>query len=222
MSAAAADPGPAGAEGAIREDRLIAIVRAPTAEVARSCAEAARAGGIRCIEITFGVPGCVDLIGDLASAWPDVVMGAGTVITPDDARAAARAGARFAVSPNVDAAVVRAARDAGMVSVPGAATPTEIVAAVHAGATLVKVFPSKTLGGPEYIRLVRGPLPDVPLVSTGGIALASVAAYLEAGVVAVGATSDLFIPDLVESADWDRVARRARSWRDAARGAPRG
>ncbi len=214
------DPSYAATSEALRHDRLIAIVRAPTRALARACAGAAHAGGIRFIEITFGVPECVDLVAELAAAWPDAVIGVGTVLTADQARAAEAAGARFAVSPNVDPAVVEAARAAGLVSIPGASTPTEIVAAARAGATFVKVFPCKTLGGPEYIRLVRGPLPDIPLIATGGISLSSIAAYLEAGVAAVGATGDLYIPDLVDAGEWDKLAGRARRFKEAARNAP--
>jgi 2-dehydro-3-deoxyphosphogluconate aldolase/(4S)-4-hydroxy-2-oxoglutarate aldolase len=202
----------------IRRERFLAIIRTPTRAKARLCAEAARAAGARAIEITFGTPQCVELVTELAAAWPDTAIGVGTTMTPDAVRTAAAAGARFVVSPNVDAEVIRATREAGLVSVPGAATPTEIVSAWRAGATFVKVFPIVTLGGEAYVRLVRGPLPDIPLVVTGGVRLDAVAGLLAAGAVAVGGTNDLFPAELVAAGDRAGLVARAQAFRAAARG----
>jgi 2-dehydro-3-deoxyphosphogluconate aldolase/(4S)-4-hydroxy-2-oxoglutarate aldolase len=199
-------------EATLRADRFVAIIRTATRAQARLCAEAARAAGARCIEITFGTPECLALVAELAAAWPDTLLGVGTTMTPAQARDAAAAGARFVVSPNVDPEVIRATRDAGLVSIPGAATPTEIVAARRAGATLVKVFPIATLGGADYVRLVRGPLPDIPLVVTGGVRLDAVPGLLAAGAVAVGGTNDLFPAELVAAANADALTERTRAF----------
>jgi 2-dehydro-3-deoxyphosphogluconate aldolase/(4S)-4-hydroxy-2-oxoglutarate aldolase len=206
------------ADQVIREQRIVAIIRTGARAQAKMCAEAARAAGIRAIEITFGTPECVELVAELAAAWPEIVMGVGTTLDPAQVDAAAAAGARFVVSPNVDAAVIRATRDAGLVSIPGAATPTEIVAAWRAGATLVKVFPIATLGGADYVRLVRGPLPHIPLVTTGGVRLEAVPDLLAAGAVAVGPTGDLFPADNVEAGDRRWLEVRAKAFAAAARG----
>jgi len=140
-------------------------------------------------------------------------------MSPHEVRAIAEAGGRFAVSPHTDAAVVAAARQAGLAAIPGAATPTEVVTAWRAGASCVKVFPTKTLGGPEYIKLLRGPLPDVPLLATGGIELGAVPALFAAGVDAVGATSDMFAADWLARGDFAAVTERARRWTEVVAGA---
>jgi 2-dehydro-3-deoxyphosphogluconate aldolase/(4S)-4-hydroxy-2-oxoglutarate aldolase len=203
-------------EAALREDRFIAIIRTQTREQALVCARAARAAGVRLIEITFGTPDCTKVIAELASSWPDAILGAGTVMNTSQVRTAGAAGARFIVSPHVDPDVVRACNEAGLVAIPGASTPTEIVTARRARAGFVKVFPIATLGGAEYVRLVRGPLPDIPLVCTGGVRLEDVQPLLAAGAVAVGGTNDLFPADRVEAGDLAWLTERARAFRDAA------
>jgi 2-dehydro-3-deoxyphosphogluconate aldolase / (4S)-4-hydroxy-2-oxoglutarate aldolase len=157
--------------------------------------EALLRGGIRAFELTLNAPESTALKALTAAVrWSEgsgIVVGAGTVLSMESARRAIDAGAAFLVAPHLDTeVVVWAARD-GIPMLPGAATPTEVLAAWRAGATAVKVFPASTLG-PSFVRELRGPLPDVPLLPTGGVTVGNAAAYIEAGAVAVGIASWLF------------------------------
>lgn len=162
-----------------------------------SCRSAA-AGGLRVLEITLTTPGALRAIENLAPE-PDLLVGAGTVLSTDDVRRVAEAGGRFALSPVFDAQVVDAAKHYGLLSVPGAATPAEIVAAHRHGASLVKVFPAGALGGPEYLKALRGPLPGVSLLPTSGPTAENLAAYFEAGASAVGVGAEVFATGRDES-----------------------
>lgn len=189
----------------IRALGIIPVVRAPSAAAARRIVVALRDGGLPLVEVTLTVPGAVQLIAQLARELGDtVLLGAGSVPDLARARACIAAGARFVVSPTFDEAMVAACRAADVVVLPGALTPTEIVRAARAGADFVKVFPIAALGGPDYIRALKGPLPDIELVPTGGVTLPSLAGYFHAGVAAVGAGSEL-----IGSQD---VASAARAW----------
>lgn len=183
-----------------------------------ACRAAAR-GGLRLLEITLTTPGALDAIRVL-SKEPGLIVGAGTVLTIEAAREVAAAGARFAMAPTFDPEVIAETHRLGLLAVPGTGTATEILAAHRAGARLVKVFPSGPLGGPEYLRKVRGPLPDIPLVPTSGPSAETIADYLAAGAVAVGLGSEVFPAgftlDVVEKA-----ARRVREAMDRARRASR-
>lgn len=179
-----------------------------------ACRAAAR-GGLRLLEITLTTPGALDVIEALAEDG-NAVVGAGTVLTPDDARRVADAGGRFAMSPVLDPEVVDAIHALGLLAVPGAGTATEIQAAHRTGARLVKVFPAQALGGPDFLRKVRGPLPDIPLVPTSGPSAANAADYFAAGAVAIGLGSEVLTPDFtLESVEV--AARRVRTAVDAAR-----
>ena len=171
---------------------IIPVVRAPSAELAGRAVEAVRGGGIDVVEITMTVPGAVSLIEALVARLGDgVLVGAGTVLDADTARACVRAGARFVVSPAFDEATVAYCREANVVVVPGALTPTEIVGAVRAGADLVKVFPCGAMGGADYIRSLKAPLPELRLVPTGGVSEKTLPDFIRAGASAVGIGSDL-------------------------------
>ena len=201
----------------ILEDRVILCVRLGAgADLPGACRAAAR-GGLRVLELTLTSPGALEAMAEL-SREPDLMVGGGTVLTPADVMSVVAAGGRFALSPVFDPEVVDEAHAHGLLAVPGAATPAEILAAHRHGARLVKVFPSGPLGGPAYLRAVRGPLPDVPLVPTSGPTADTVADYLAAGAVAVGVGGEVFPPgwtmDSVEAA-----ARRVRRAMDAARSA---
>jgi 2-dehydro-3-deoxyphosphogluconate aldolase / (4S)-4-hydroxy-2-oxoglutarate aldolase len=179
---------------------LIAIVRAPSSERALRAMRLSHAAGIRLIEVTMTVPNALGVLEELSQALGDqVTLGAGTVLDPDTARACVGAGARFIVSPNVDPATIEMARSLGAVSIPGALTPTEIVLGMRAGADCVKVFPCSAVGGPSYLKALRGPLPDVKLVATGGVELENASEYLRAGATAVGLGGALI--------DWARIER---------------
>ncbi|MBN1611493.1 MAG: bifunctional 4-hydroxy-2-oxoglutarate aldolase/2-dehydro-3-deoxy-phosphogluconate aldolase [Polyangiaceae bacterium] len=179
---------------------LVAIVRAASSERALRATRLIHASGIRLIEVTMTVPNALGVLEELAKALgDDVTLGAGTVLDPETVRACVGAGARFIVSPNFDPATVEMAQSLGAVSMPGALTPTEVVAAMRAGADCVKVFPCSAVGGPSYVRALRGPLPDVKLVATGGVELENAVEYLKAGATAVGLGGGLI--------DWGRVER---------------
>lgn len=176
---------------ALAEHGLVAILRArsagPLLDVLRILVDA----GVRALEVTVPTPGGLDAVRVAAAEFgPDVWVGAGTVLTEADVAATAAAGGRFVVSPSVDPAVIAAATAAGLGSLPGAYTPTEIVAAWRCGPTAVKLFPATGLG-PRYVADVRAPLPEIPLVPTGGVGLAEVGEYRAAGALAVGVGSPL-------------------------------
>jgi 2-dehydro-3-deoxyphosphogluconate aldolase / (4S)-4-hydroxy-2-oxoglutarate aldolase len=190
---------------------LVPVIRARTADLAMRAADAIRQGGIPILEITMTVPGAVELIAAVKKRFgDDVIVGAGTVLDAEKARACVAAGAQFVVSPAFDAATVEYCAGAGVASMPGALTPTEIVTAWNAGAALVKVFPVSALGGAKYIRSLRAPLPDVPLVPTGGVSLANAAEFISAGATAVGVGAELVdTAALVEGRDAE-ITERAR------------
>ena len=196
------------------KERLVAICRLTSPQEALQAAEAIRDSGFRFIEITLSFEEWPAVIEEMAS-WPDVVPGVGTVMTATDAQLAASLGARYVVSPHTDPSIVRAARDAGALAIPGAATPTEIATAWRSGADLIKLFPAPILGGPDYIRVLQGPLPDVRYLVTGNITPEMIRSYLQTGVVvALGLGSPVLPPDAVQTGDWHRVREAARSVRN--------
>jgi len=175
----------------IRSERVVAVLRANSPGELMEVAGALREGGIRCLEFTMTTPGAVEMIRKaVAELGEDVLLGAGTVLTAADAEAALGAGARFLVSPSLKIEVIGAAKRRGVPVLPGAFTPTEVLAAWEAGVDAVKVFPAGQLG-PSYIKDLHGPFPGLPLLPTGGIGIDDAAAYLEAGAVAVGVGGNL-------------------------------
>ncbi|HEY2375229.1 MAG TPA: bifunctional 4-hydroxy-2-oxoglutarate aldolase/2-dehydro-3-deoxy-phosphogluconate aldolase [Gemmatimonadaceae bacterium] len=197
---------------------IIPVIRCDSPDVAVRVTEVLIDAGICVAEITLTVPNAVDAIGRLArgNAGRRALIGAGTVTTADEARDAIRAGARFIVSPCLVPEVIEAAIAAGVPVIPGALTPTEILQAVRAGADLVKVFPAQSLGGPAYIKALRGPFPDLPLVPTGGVDIGNVADFLRAGATAVGVGSELVSRDALARGDYDEIGRRAEQFVKAA------
>ncbi|MGW4482328.1 bifunctional 4-hydroxy-2-oxoglutarate aldolase/2-dehydro-3-deoxy-phosphogluconate aldolase [Amycolatopsis sp. NPDC004368] len=169
---------------------VVGIVRTPDAASAVVAARAALDAGLRSIEVPLTNPGALAAIEELGAAYPDATIGAGTVLDEASAVLAIRAGARFLVSPNVEAAVIRTAHRYGAAAFPGAGSVTEIVRALEEGADAVKVFPATALG-PRWVKDVRAALPQAPLVPTGGIAPEDVPEWLAAGAVAVGMGSAL-------------------------------
>lgn len=193
---------------AIGASPVVVCIRQGDAESALWAARAALEGGLRVIEVTLTTPGALEVIAALA-ADERAVPGAGTVLEPADAERVARAGGRFVLSPVADPAVVEAAHRGGLLAVPGASTPGEIVTAWRTGARLVKVFPVGSLGGPDFIRAVRGPLPDIPLLPTNGVGLDRVDDYFEAGVFAIGVGREIFAAGTVEGRQTEAVRERA-------------
>ncbi|MET9866521.1 bifunctional 4-hydroxy-2-oxoglutarate aldolase/2-dehydro-3-deoxy-phosphogluconate aldolase [Streptomyces sp. NPDC006386] len=171
--------------------RVMAILRSADASGLPAVARALAEAGITCLEVTLTTAGALDALARIrAELGPDVAVGAGTVLTGDQARDALAAGAEFLVAPVVDTAVVRNAADRGIPCYPGAWTPTEVWQAWRAGAAAVKLFPAST-GGPGHLRQLRAPLPEIPLVAVGGVGIDEARQYLEAGARAVGIGSPL-------------------------------
>jgi 2-dehydro-3-deoxyphosphogluconate aldolase/(4S)-4-hydroxy-2-oxoglutarate aldolase len=176
----------------IRAGILIPIVRVPSAEDALAMSEALVAAAITNLEIPLTVPRGLEVIATLSQRLGDkVVLGAGTVLDADSARAAIDAGARFVVSPGLDVETVAFCRSVGVPVFPGALTPTEVLAAWKAGADMVKIFPASAVGGASYIKALKAPLPQIEMVPTGGISIDTAAAFMEAGAAALGVGGDL-------------------------------
>ena len=176
----------------IRDVGIVPVVRAESADEALAAIAAIRAGGIDILEITMTVPGAVRLIEEVSrSLGGDAVVGAGTVLDAETARTCILAGAQFVVSPAWSAATIACCRRYGVPILPGALTPTEVLAAWEAGADMVKVFPCSALGGASYIKALKAPLPQIDLIPTGGVNLDTAAAFIKAGSTALGVGADL-------------------------------
>jgi 2-dehydro-3-deoxyphosphogluconate aldolase/(4S)-4-hydroxy-2-oxoglutarate aldolase len=189
---------------------VIAIVRLDSASKLGEVARAIKVGGADIIEFTMTTPGALDIISASSQEFGDqVLLGAGTVLDAETARAAILAGARFIVSPTLNAATVELCHRYGAVAVPGTFTPTEILTAWEWGADLVKVFPAGA-GGPGYIKDVLAPLPQVRLVPTGGVNVQNAADYIRAGAAAVAVGSSLVNKDLVAAGDFAALTETAR------------
>ena len=184
---------------------LVAILRAPSGERLVQVARALSEGGIDVIEVTCTVPGVLEVLSQVRSAIGDrVLLGAGTVLDCETARAALLAGAEFLVSPTVNYDVIRLAHRYDKLVMPGAFTPTEVLSAWEAGADVVKVFPAD-VGGPNYLKALKGPLPQVRLMPTGGVNLETLGAFWKAGASAVGLGSSLVEQQAVQAGDMARI-----------------
>ena len=191
---------------------IVAVVRAPSGELLVDVAEALLAGGVDVMEITFTVPQAHRVLERVAEKLGDrVLLGAGTVLDSETCRVALLAGAQFIVAPTVNLQVIEQCRRYGKLVMPGALTPTEIVAAWQAGADIVKVFPSE-LTGPGYLKAIHGPLPQIRLMPTGGVNLDTAAAFLKAGACALGIGGSLVEAKAVAAGDFARIESLARQY----------
>jgi 2-dehydro-3-deoxyphosphogluconate aldolase / (4S)-4-hydroxy-2-oxoglutarate aldolase len=197
----------------IEQIGIIPVVRASSQREACIAAEAVCKGGIPIVEITMTVPGALEVISELAkSCGSEVLIGAGTVLNADDARRCLDAGAQFLVSPGFNRATVElAVRDAKLIMA-GALTPTEIIEAWTVGSDLVKVFPCGQVGGAKYIKALKGPLPQIPLVPTGGVNLSTAAEFIEAGAAALGIGGELIQPEALKSKKPELIVETARKF----------
>ncbi len=182
--------------------RLAGVIRWQNSEQAWQAARTAATAGLGSIEIAVSTVGAFELVERLRHSENGCAVGAGTITDAATAQAAIDAGAQYLVTPFLVPPVAPIAAAAGVPLVMGALSPSEIVRAQELGAKLVKVFPAAPVGGPDYVRALRGPLPQVPLWVSGGVAVADCAAYLEAGADVIGLTADLFRPDLMATEDW--------------------
>jgi 2-dehydro-3-deoxyphosphogluconate aldolase/(4S)-4-hydroxy-2-oxoglutarate aldolase len=196
----------------IRSTGLVPVIRARSADEAAQVAEAIQAGGVGILEITMTVPGAVEVIRDVAGRGGDALVGAGTVLDPETARACMDAGALFIVSPSLNLDTIATCREAGVAILPGALTPTEVVTAWNAGADLVKVFPAGAVGGPSYIKALKAPLPQIEVVPTGGVNLNTAGDFIRAGASALGVGADLVDLAAVRRGEASAVTERAREY----------
>ena len=200
----------------LKRNPIIAIIRAPGSAGLEDACAALYTGGLEAVEITLNTPGALDAIRSVRNSLEDgCLIGAGTVRTAEQARAAIDAGAQFLVAPTLDLPTVEAALRAGVPICPGAYTPTEIATASAAGAEMVKVFPANDLG-PAYIRALLAPMPELRLAPTGGVRLDNIADYLDAGAVALGVGGSMIDPAWLEAGDWEALQSAAQEWTVAA------
>jgi 2-dehydro-3-deoxyphosphogluconate aldolase/(4S)-4-hydroxy-2-oxoglutarate aldolase len=201
----------------ILETRLIAIMRAQSPAELTDAARALADGGVRCVEVTMNTPGALDVVRGVAAKLDGVVMGVGTVLDAETARLAILSGAQFIVSPTLNRDMVAMCRRYGAVAVPGAYTPTEILSAWECGADLVKVFPA-SVGGPEYIKAIRAPLPQVRLCPVGGVDLDNALPYLRAGAAAVALGGSLVKSEFLKNRDFAALTGLAKRLVEVVRG----
>ncbi len=197
---------------AIEDAGVLAVIRAPSLTAAQRTVAALVAGGVTGIEITYSTPDAATAIARLSDEWGSrILLGAGTVLTAVQVTEAVDAGAAFLVSPGHAPALTADLVATGLPALVGALTPSEVMAAVAAGATAVKIFPA-SLGGVAHLKALRGPFPDVPLMPTGGVTAANLGTWMHAGAIAVGAGSDLCSPKAMADGDWATITDAAAAY----------
>lgn len=194
----------------IEEVGIIPAVRLHSAEHARYAAEALHRAGIPIAEITMTVPGALEVISDLAGSLPEMVVGAGTVLDVETAQRCVDAGAKFLTSTGFVAEVAEFARKKGVLVIPGALTPSEVIHAWKAGADFIKIFPCGPLGGENYIRALKAPFPQVPMVAAGGVNQQTALGYILAGASALGVGGELIPKEALQQRQEERVHELAR------------
>ncbi len=208
---------PADPLAALRAATVVAVLRAPSASTALRTVEALLAGGVTGIEVTYSTPDAAAVIREVRDQHGDAVyLGAGTVLDADQASAAVAAGAEFLVSPGTEPKLAAAMLDTGATVLAGALTPSEVMATLACGVPVVKLFPA-SLGGPAFLRALRGPFPDVSFVPTGGVTADNLSDWLGAGAVAVGAGGDLCSARAMAAENWEAITATARQFSAAAR-----
>lgn len=197
----------------IGEVGLVPVVRASSADEAMKVVDAIREGGVPVLEITMTVPGAIAVMEEVVRRFgSDVVVGAGTVLDPETARACILAGAQFVVSPALHLGTIEVCRRYSIAIVPGVLTPTEVVAAWSAGADVVKVFPCGALGGASYIKSLKAPLPHIDMIPTGGVSVATAADFIKAGSLALGVGADLVDTKAIREGNGKLVTEKAREY----------
>src|SRR6476661_9766499 len=202
----------------ITEIGIVPVVRTATAEGAIKAVDAIYRGGIRAAEITMTVPGAIRALEKVADQFGDkIVLGAGTVLYPETARACMLAGAQFFVTPSLKLSTIEMVKRYSKVICPGALTPTEVLTAWEAGADIVKIFPAGNVGGPKYIKALKGPLPHIEMIPTGGVNLETAGEFLKAGACAVAVGGELVDPKSVKEGRYDVFEERAKQYLAAIR-----
>ena len=193
----------------VKELGLLAVIRGPSPELTVQMVDALVRGGVLGIEITYSTPNAEEVVRLLDQKFGDqILLGMGTLTDPAQVAAAKAAGARFLVSPICDKELVSTMAQSGLVTMAGALTPTEVFQAYQAGTDVVKIFPG-SLGGPAYIKALKGPFPYIPMMPTGGVNAGNVAEWFASGVVAVGAGSELCPPQLAKEGKFDEIVSKA-------------
>jgi 2-dehydro-3-deoxyphosphogluconate aldolase/(4S)-4-hydroxy-2-oxoglutarate aldolase len=193
----------------VRELGLLAVIRGPSPELTIKMVEALIAGGVMGIEITYSTPNAEDVVRTLSQKYSDsIVLGMGTLTKIEQASSAKEAGASFLVSPICEANLVKSMVASGLLTMAGALTPTEVFQAYTLGSDVIKIFPG-SLGGPAYVKALKGPFPYIPMMPTGGVNAANMAEWFATGVVAVGAGSELCPPQLAREGKFDEISKRA-------------
>jgi 2-dehydro-3-deoxyphosphogluconate aldolase/(4S)-4-hydroxy-2-oxoglutarate aldolase len=193
----------------IKQLGLLAVIRGPSAELTVKMVEALVAGGVLGIEITYSTPNAEEVVRTLSGMYADrIVLGMGTLTKPEQALLAKAAGANYLVSPVCEATLIKSMVDSGLLTMAGAFTPTEVLQAYNLGSDVIKIFPG-SLGGPAYVKALKGPFPYIPMMPTGGVSANNVAEWFATGVVAVGAGSELCPPQLAKEGKFDEITRRA-------------
>lgn len=199
----------------IRETGIVAIVRGTGIESLFKIAEALREGGVQVLEVTLNTPGAIEMIGQLEKEYgAEMLIGAGTVLDPETARAVILAGAKFVLGPTLNLDVSKLCKRYNTVYVPGVLTPTEIISAWEAGAQVVKIFPAGSLG-PRYIKELRGPLPQVEMMPVGGVTVDNAAEFIKAGATALGIGGELVDRAAVETGHFELLTEKARRFIEA-------
>lgn len=207
----------------LREVGVVPIVRVSNPDDAFKTVEAVVAGGVPVVEITMGVPNALRVMEQVVEQFGEsVLLGAGTVLDSETCRAALLAGAEFIVTPSLDVKVIETSRRYSKACIPGALTPTEIVTAWQAGADMVKVFPCGPVGGPDYLKALRGPLPQIDFVPTGGVDLESTPDYIRAGAAAVAVGGELVSRKALQEGKTEIITVNARKFLEAVRAARAG
>ncbi len=195
----------------LRAQKVIALIRADSAENLLGCARALLAGGLSAIELTMTTPGAIELCGRVSRELPEVLLGLGTVLDADTARAGIAAGAKFIVTPCLRPTVIAVCREAGVPVLSGALTPTEAYNAHELGADVIKIFPAEYFG-PAYIKSLKAPFPNLQFLPTGGVTPETVGDFLKAGAFATAAGSALVAPAALKSGDWATISARAKQF----------
>lgn len=188
----------------IERKKIVAIIRAKESGSFLDAVKALKKGGIECIEVTMTTPGALKTLEEVRSKIEDVLFGAGTVLDPETARQAILSGAQFIVTPSLNLEVIRLAHRYDIPIIPGAFTPTEILCAWENGAECVKVFPASNVG-PDYIKAIKGPFPQIKICPTGGISLENMKAFLKAGASCLGVGGKLVDSHLIKNQKWDEL-----------------
>lgn len=196
----------------IRRIGLLPVLRAESEDQALALAEAIAAGGVTVLEVTMTVPGAVRVMARLTKERPDILIGAGTVLDPETARICMLEGAQFVVSPALNVKTVEICQRYSVAVLPGALTPTEVVTAWQCGADIIKVFPANALGGAKYLKSLKAPLPQIELIPTGGVSLATAHEFLEAGAFALGVGADLVDTKAIAAGQPETITENARKY----------